>query len=66
MLADALVPKALGNDALSDELFAKMRIEFGKREKYIERYYDHGLAFYSLPSIFNRRSNKEPIIELDN
>lgn len=66
MLSDALVPKALGDDKTSDELLIKLRVEFGKREKYIERYYDHGLTFYSLPSIFNRRSNLEPIIELDN
>ena len=66
MLADACAAKAVANDALADELLAKLRVEFGKREKYIERYYDHGLVFFSLGAIFERRSKSELIIELDN
>ena len=66
MLSDALCAKAGGDDAEADRLFAHLKSEFGKREVYIERYYDQGLAFYSLPAIFNRRTNSEPIIALEN
>ena len=66
IMADAMIEKAHGRDAEADKLLTSLRLEFGKREKYIERYYDHGLAFYSLPTIFNRKANLEPIIELDN
>ena len=66
MLAEAMIEKANGRDEAADGIFRSLRLEFGKRERYIERYYDHGLAFYSLPAIFNRKANPEPIIELDN
>ena len=66
MMADAMIEKANGRDDRANEILESLRLEFGKREKYIERYYDHGLAFYSLPAIFNRRATLEPIIELDN
>ena len=66
MLSEALYAKALGDDEKSDALFAAFKDEIGKREIEFEGYYDHGLVFYSLPSIFNRRSNTEPITELEN
>ena len=66
IMASAMAQKAIGNDDKANEIYNSLRLEFGKREKYIERYYDHGLAFYSLPAIFNKRANLEPVIELDN
>ena len=66
MLCEAVAAKALGKDDEADALFAKLKLEFGKREVYIEPYYDQGLVGYSLNTIFERRSNLEPIIELDN
>ena len=65
-MASAMAQKAIGNDDKANEICNSLRLEFGKREPKIERYYDHGLAFYSLPAIFNKRANLEPIIELDN
>ena len=63
LLADALIAKAKGNDDEADELYRKMRIEFGKRECAIERFYDHGLAFRSLNRIFEARKRcDEPVI----
>ncbi|MBQ2876700.1 MAG: DUF4838 domain-containing protein [Clostridia bacterium] len=66
MLCEAVAAKALGKDDEADALFSKLKLEFGKREVYIEPYYDQGLVGYSLDKIFERRSNLEPIIVLDN
>ena len=56
LLAAALVPKAVGNDDLADELLKKMKLEMGKEEAFIQSCYDHGLAFYALDMIFSRRT----------
>ena len=56
LLADALIPKAQGNDDEADVLYAKMAREFGKEEAAIQTCYDHGLAFYALNKIFNTRT----------
>ena len=62
MLAAALYEKALGNDEKCAELGEKMRIEFGKRETAIERYYDHCICFrYLKASIFDSKSNRDAI-----
>ena len=67
MLADALARKAVGDDAAARELYVRMRLEMGRREAEIEPYYDHGLAFTALNSIFNSRTNSDAIItELGN
>ena len=63
MLADALEAKALGDDDKASELFNKMRIEAGKFEAEIERWYDHGLAFRILERIFKSKTmDKTPVI----
>ena len=63
LLAEALIPKAVGNDDLADELYKKMREETGKLELGFQNCYDHGLAFYSLDKIFGTRTRtSEPII----
>ena len=63
LLADAMIAKALGNDDEADELYKKMRVEFGKMECAIERWYDHGLAFRSLNRIFEaRKPSDDPVI----
>ena len=56
LLAAALVPKAIGNDDLADELLEKMKFEMGKEEAFIQPCYDHGLAFYALNMIFSKRT----------
>ena len=56
LLAAALVPKAVGNDDLADELLKKMKLEMGKEEAFIQSCYDHGLAFYALDMIFSKRT----------
>ncbi|MBQ8583405.1 MAG: DUF4838 domain-containing protein, partial [Clostridia bacterium] len=68
LMAEALIPKAKGEDDLADELFLEAKAEFGKHETAIERYYDHGLAFYSWEPIFKTKmkSKTEPIIALEN
>ena len=43
LLAETLKKKAVGNDNEAKELFNKFRVEFGKHEVEIERYYDHAL-----------------------
>jgi hypothetical protein len=62
MLSDALYEKALGHDEEADKLINALRIEFGKREPEIEKYYDHFLEFYTQTIyLFNIRSNKEKL-----
>ncbi|MBE6597486.1 MAG: DUF4838 domain-containing protein [Ruminococcaceae bacterium] len=56
LFADALIPKALGDDDRADELRYKMASEMGKEEAYMERCYDHGLAFYAINRIFSKKT----------
>jgi hypothetical protein len=56
LLADALISKCQGDDEEANRLFAVMKAEVGKEEVYFQTCYDHGLAFYSLESIFNRKT----------
>ncbi|MBO5868548.1 MAG: DUF4838 domain-containing protein, partial [Oscillospiraceae bacterium] len=63
LLADALVEKAAGNDDKAMELFEVMKTEIGKYECYFQTCYDHGLAFYSLETIFKqKKKSTAPII----
>ncbi len=57
LFANALIPKALGNDDEADKRYAEFMAEMGKDEAEIETCYDHGLAFYSLERIFESRTN---------
>ena len=60
MHAAALYEKALGNDEKSQELGEKLRIEFGKRETALERYFDQNLCFTYLKSdIYNVKTNTD-------
>ena len=62
MLSDALYEKALGRDEEADKLVNVLRIEFGKREPEIEKYYDHFLEFYAQTIyLFKIRSNKDKL-----
>ena len=66
MLADVLWAKALGNDALAEKLCDEFRIEFGKREVDIERWYDHSLAFKQITFTLSTKSNiSAPLINFD-
>lgn len=56
LLADALIPKAQGNDDEADRLYVLMRDTFGKEELAIERCYDHSMAFLAMNLIFKKRS----------
>ena len=55
LLADAMIEKAKGNDDEAMELYTKMKAEMGKFECYFQTCYDHGLAFYSLETIFKQK-----------
>ena len=56
LLADALIPKALGNDDEADRLYKIMAQETGKYEAEFENCYDHGLAYYALDKVFGTRT----------
>ena len=55
-LVKALYHKCLGEDDAARELYAAMKNDFGKREIYIERYFDFCLIVYALNPIFNSTS----------
>ena len=63
LLADAMIPKSQGEDDKAMELFQIMKAEMGKYESYFQTCYDHGLAFYSLETIFKeKKKTTAPII----
>ena len=62
MLAAALREKFSGNDERALELFEEFRLEMGRREIEIERYYDHMLAIGSLQIVFNTKTQSEPVL----
>ena len=62
LLAEALIPKTMGNDAEADRLFEAMRDELGKQEIYFQNCYDHGLAMYSLKMIFDKKTKGSELI----
>lgn len=55
LLADAMIQKAQGEDDKAMELFNVMKAEMGKLECYFQTCYDHGLAFYSLETVFKQK-----------
>ena len=64
LLAEALIPKVLGDDSAADVLIEKMKNEFGAEEISIERYYDHACVFQALFKIFTARTRSSaPVIE---
>ncbi len=56
LFAQALIPKALGQDDEADEFFEVLKDEMGKKEIYFQSCYDHGLLFYDLVSLFASRT----------
>ena len=48
LVSDFMAAKCLGNGELADELYNKARVEFGKYEVEIERYFDQALYFGGL------------------
>ena len=58
LLAAALIPKAQGDDEEAERLFEEMVATIGKDEVYFQTCYDHGLAMYSLRSIFRQRTKR--------
>jgi sugar (pentulose or hexulose) kinase len=62
LLADALIPKALGNDEEASRLYEVLKSEIGKQEIYFQTCYDHTLLFYSLERIFKSRTKTPDII----
>ncbi len=55
--------KALGMDKEAKAVYEEMRLDFGKREIYMERYYDHCLIIYGFNPVFNSTSKvKKPEI----
>ncbi len=64
MLSEALCKKAVGDEDGAAELYTRLRVEFGKREIYIERYYDHLGIMFGLSNVFKKGNvNQEPIID---
>ncbi len=62
-LVKAASLKCIGNDKEAKEIYEQMRLEFGKREIYMERYFDHCLIIYAFNPIFNTTSKvKKPEI----
>ena len=65
--AEALYEKALGHDEAASELADKLRIEFGKRECEIERYFDQRLGFsYIKYDIFDVKTNVDALANIVN
>ncbi len=65
--AEALYEKALGNDDKASELNEQLRIEFGKREREIEPYFDQRLCFnYLKTDIFNVKTNVDELAGIVN
>jgi hypothetical protein len=62
LLAEALIPKAQGNDDEADRLYAVLKAETGKQEIYFQTCYDHGLAFYALETVFQKRTKDSAAI----
>ena len=60
MLTDILILKAVGKDDEAKKRFAVMAEECGKRELEFERWYDHGLAFYSLERKVSQKTVMSP------
>jgi len=58
-LSDCMIEKVQGRNALALEMFKRMIEDFGKREIYIERYYDHSLAMTALDLIFRIVTKKK-------
>lgn len=57
-LAKALSLKASGKEYEAQDAYNEFRIEFGKRELEIERYYDQQMCFHSFGRIFNSISKE--------
>jgi hypothetical protein len=51
LLADFLIEKAEGRTEGARAAYERYRVEFGKREAEIERYYDHFLAIDALKQL---------------
>ena len=62
LLADALIPKALGDDEEANRLLQICKVESGKKEVYFETCFDHMLAFYSMERIFNTKTKQPDLI----
>jgi hypothetical protein len=59
LISDALIARTKDDKKSALDLYNKARIEFGKNEVYIERYFDHFLYFDSIRLIFSATSPKE-------
>jgi len=65
-LAKALAAKAVGKDEEATELLNELRVEIGKEEVLLEKYYDHFNFFSSLGYVFDVKSNlDEPVIAVE-
>ncbi|MBE6651768.1 MAG: DUF4838 domain-containing protein [Ruminococcaceae bacterium] len=56
MISDWMVEKAKGDDDKAQEVFDRIRVEFGKREQSIQQYYDHWQFFGEYELIQNLRA----------
>ena len=66
MLSEALCKKANGEEDEAAALYQKLRVEFGKHELAIERYYDHIGIMFGLSGVFKKgNTNKKPIMDFE-
>ena len=65
-LAKALLAKVKGEEEKAHRLYHELRVEFGKKEIYIEKYYDHYNFCLAYDSVFaiKERTNA-PIVEIE-
>ncbi len=62
-LVRAATLKCVGKDKEAKEVYEEMRLEFGKREIYMERYFDLCMVIYGFDRVFNTTSKiKQPEI----
>jgi len=55
-ISAALALKCVGKDSEAKDYYFSFMEEFGARELWMERYYDHFMATHSLKMIFNTKS----------
>ena len=61
-LSRVLIERAKGNIPLAKEMLSNFRIEFGKHETAIERYFDHALYFGIMKSLIGESQKEMQIV----
>lgn len=65
-IAKALLVKVNGDDEEASKLYHEFRVEFGKKEAAIEKYYDHYNFCLAYDSVFGAKSRSNaPVVEIE-